>query len=152
MGIEISLLHVRRSGYLRASVARVWQEFTSFDRICGWLNLGHTIHRFEPRLGGEVRMSVDMGGVVHFFGGTIIAFEPEREISFTSQWQGEFAWAVPTIWTIRLTQRYDGTQVEIYHHGFDRLGDQAADALEDYESGWDTKHIRALRKQVESAS
>ncbi len=150
MGIEISVLNVRRSGYLNASAARVWQEFVSFESICGWLNLGHQIHRFEPRLGGEVRMSVELDGVEHFFGGQVIAFEPEREISFTSQWQGEFAWAVPTLWTIRLTQIYDGTQMEIFHHGFERLGGQAADALEDYEAGWDTKHLRALRKRVES--
>lgn len=80
----------------------------------------------------------------------MIAFEPERELSFTSLWQGEMTWAVPTLWTIRLTQIYDGTQVEIFHHGFERLGVQVADALEDYEAGWDTKHLRALRKHVES--
>ena len=80
----------------------------------------------------------------------MIAFEPEHEISFTSQWQGELAWAVPTLWTIRLTQVCEGTQVEIFHHGFERLGAQAADALEDYEAGWDTRHLRALRKRVES--
>ena len=150
MGVEIGTLHVRRSGYLNAAVARVWQEFVSYERICSWLNLGHAIHRFEPCLGGAVLMSVEIEGAVHFFGGTIIVFEPQREISFTSQWQGELAWAVPTIWTIRLTQIYDGTLVEIFHHGFERLGVQAADALEDYESGWDAKHLRALRQRVES--
>ena len=80
----------------------------------------------------------------------MIAFEPESELSFTSQWQGELAWAVPTLWTIRLTQIYDGTQVEFFHDGFERLGAQAADVLEDYEAGWDTKHLRARRKRVES--
>lgn len=95
-------------------------------------------------------MSVEIDGVVHFFGGRVIAIEPQRKISFTSQWQGELAWAVPTIWTIRSTQVYEGTQVEIFHHGFERLGAQAADALQDYESGWDTKHLRTLRHRVES--
>ncbi len=150
MGIGISALHVRRSGYVNAPVARVWEEFTSFERICGWLDLGHAIHRFEPRLGGEVHMSVEIDGARHFFGGSIIAFESQREISFTSQWQNDLAWPVPLIWTLRLSQAYDGTQVEIIHHGFDRLGAQAADALEDYESGWDNKHLRALRQRVES--
>jgi uncharacterized protein YndB with AHSA1/START domain len=150
MGVEISRLNVRRSGYIRASAERVWAEFESFERICAWFNLGHTIHRFEPEPGGEVLMSVDLDGVTHCFGGTIIAFEPQREITFTSQWQGELAWLLPTLWTIRLTRCYDGTQVEIFHHGFERLGDAAGDQLESYEAGWDNKHLRRLRQIVES--
>jgi len=150
MGVEISKLNVRRSCYIRASAERVWAEFESFERICGWLNLGHTVHRFVPERGGDVLMSVAIDGVTHFYGGTVIAFEPHREISFTSQWQGELAWAVPTIWTIRLTRCYDGTQVEIFHHGFERLGATAGAQLEDYEAGWDNKHLRKLRQIVES--
>src|SRR6187401_535061 len=99
MGVEISKLNVRRSCYIRASAERVWEEFTAFERICGWLNLGHTIHRFVPELGGEVLMSVSLDGVVQYYGGSIIVFEPQREITFTSQWHGELAWPLPTIWT-----------------------------------------------------
>jgi len=95
-------------------------------------------------------MSVALDGITHFYGGTVIVFEPHRELSFTSQWQGELAWPVPTIWTIRLTRCYDGTQVEIFHHGFERLGDIAGEQLEGYEAGWDNKHLRRLRQIVES--
>jgi hypothetical protein len=56
---------------------------------------------------------------------------------------------VPTLWTIRLTPIYDATLVEIFHHGFERLGVDAADNLEGYESGWDVKHLKALRAIVE---
>ena len=33
MGIEISALKVRRSSLIQATPERVWQEFTSFERL-----------------------------------------------------------------------------------------------------------------------
>jgi hypothetical protein len=53
------------------------------------------------------------------------------------------------MWTLRLSPVYDGTMVEILHHGFERLGPAAGDALEGYEGGWDNKHVKALRAIVE---
>jgi uncharacterized protein YndB with AHSA1/START domain len=149
MAMQIGLLNVRRSILIQAAPARVWEEFTSFERIAGWLNLGHTIHVFEPRLGGNVRMSVELDGVRQHYGGPILTFEPGRELSFESNWEKPpLTWPVPTLWTIRLTPLYDGTLVELFHHGFERLGAGAADNLEDYESGWDVKHLKALRAIV----
>ena len=58
-------------------------------------------------------------------------------------------WPVPTFMTIRLTPLYDATLVEIFHHGFERLGIDAADNLQGYEEGWDIKHLKALRAIVE---
>ena len=63
MGLEIGRLHVRRSILIQASPGRVWQEFESFERIAAWLNLGHTLHVFEPTVGGKVAMSVEIDGV-----------------------------------------------------------------------------------------
>ena len=42
------------------------------------------------------------------------------------------------------------TQVEIFHHGFERLGVEAADNLQGYEEGWDIKHLKALRGLIEA--
>jgi hypothetical protein len=54
------------------------------------------------------------------------------------------------IWTIRLTPLYGGTLVELFHHGFERLGRDAADNLEGYEEGWTTRHLKSLRKIAEA--
>ena len=62
MGLRISLLNVRRSILIQASPTRVWQEFESFERIAAWLGHGHQLHVFEPRLGGQVDMSVEIDG------------------------------------------------------------------------------------------
>ena len=80
----------------------------------------------------------------------MLVFEPEKEVSFQSQWEAPHAWPVPTFCTIRLTPHYDATMIEIFHHGFERMSVDGADNLEDYESGWDIKHLKALRGIAES--
>ena len=79
----------------------------------------------------------------------MIAYDPEREISMTINWRAPHAWPAPTIWTIRLSSPYEATMVEIFHHGFERLGADAADNLQGYEDGWDIKHLKTLRAIVE---
>ena len=150
MRLTIGSIHVRRSILCKAPPARVWQEFQTFERVSAWLNLGHELHGFEPRVGGDVKMSVEIDGERRYYGGSVLVFDPEREVSFECQWEPPHDWPVPTFWTIRLTPNYDATLVEIFHHGFERMGADAADLLEGYESGWDTKHLRALRAIVES--
>ena len=149
MGITIGLLHVRRSIFIEAPPSRVWQEFESPERITAWLNLGHSVHTFETHIGGRVEMSVEIEGEPRFYGGEVLVYQPEQELTFSSQWQEPFDWPVPTFWTIRLTPLYSGTQVEIFHHGFERLGAEAADNLQGYEEGWDIKHLKALRTLVD---
>ena len=152
MGLTIGALHVRRSAFIKAPRERVWQEFESEERIRAWLDFGHHLHRFEPKVGGVVRMSVELDGVVQPFGGKVIVFDPARELSFESQWQNEkIAWPEPTFWTLRLRTLAGGTHVELYHHGFERFGDDAGSELEDYEWGWDVKHLAALRAIVEGS-
>ena len=150
MGIEVSLLNVRRSILIQASPERVWREFQSFERISAWFGRGHQLHTFEPRLNGRVVMSVELGGKRQRFGGSVIVYEPEREMTFENNWEeAPLTWPVPTFMTIRLTPLYDATLVEISHHGFERLGADAADNLQGYVEGWDVKHLKALRSIVE---
>ena len=149
MGTTIGLLSVRRSILIHASPARVWQEFGSFERFAAWFGRGHTLHRFDPTLGSQVDLSVVLDREERHFGGPIIVWEPEREVTFESNWEGAHAFPMPTFFTLRLTPLYDGTMVEIIHHGFERLGSDAADYLEGYEEGWDVKHLKALRSIVE---
>ena len=146
--MTIGALHVRRSILIEAPPSRVWQEFESFDRIDAWLGNGHRIHILEPWVDGQVEFSVTIDGEECRFGGPVLVVEPERELSFESNWQAPHEWPVPTFWTFRLTPVYDGTLVELFHHGFERLGADAADELEDYEGAWHINHLRALRSIV----
>ena len=151
MGLEIGPLYLRRSAFIEATPERVWQEFASAKRFAAWFGHGHTLERFTPVVGSEVVFSVELDGVVERFGGRLLVFEPGRELSYESNWLGEGAWPSATFHTIRLSAAYSGTSVELYHHGFERLGAQAGAELEDYEAGWSNHHLVRLRTIVEGA-
>ena len=151
MGTHIGPLYVRRSGFIRATPERVWEEFTSFERLDAWFSYGHKMESCDPRQGGAIRLSGETDGVKSYFGGTILVFDPGRELTFTEDWEtdpGPF----PQLITIRLTPLYDGCHVELFHHGFERLGDAAAEELEGHEIGWHAHHIERLRAVVEKSS
>jgi uncharacterized protein YndB with AHSA1/START domain len=156
MGVTIGPLHMRRSIFINALPSRVWREFDSFAKIKAWFGRGHQLHAFEPELGGAIDISIEQygdqpacaDGRIHFVG-SVICFEPEREISFKTDWTPTKR-AVPSLWTFRLTAIYDGTLVEIFDHGYERLGAHAADGLQGVEEGWDIKHLTALRGIVEN--
>jgi uncharacterized protein YndB with AHSA1/START domain len=148
MGIEISKLHVRRSSLIQASPERVWQKLTSFDRLAAWFGVGHVLEVFEPELGGRVRLSIEMDGERRPYGGEVLVLEPARELTFSNNWESD-PWPMPTLITLRLTPIYDGCHVELFHHGFERLGADAGAQLEGYESGWDNHHLVALKEIAE---
>jgi uncharacterized protein YndB with AHSA1/START domain len=148
MGIEIGPLHVRRSSLIQAPPARVWREFTSRERFAAWFGRGHTLAVYEPEPGGQVRLSVEVDGAKRAFGGRVLVFEPERELTFSNNWEAD-GWPVPTLLTFRLTPLYEGCHVELIHHGFERLGGDAAEQLEGYEAGWHPRHLEALKDIVE---
>lgn len=148
MGMTIGVLNVRRSILIEAPPQRVWQEFESFDRADAWLGDGHRIHVYEPWPDGQMEFSTDIDGEDRHFGGPVIVADPDAELSFEVNWAPPDDWPVPTFWTFRLTPAYDGTLVELFHHGFERLGADAADHLESYESAWTINHLRALRSIV----
>ncbi|MHC4956326.1 MAG: SRPBCC family protein [Planctomycetota bacterium] len=151
MGITIGPLHVRRNILINASPARVWREFESFDRLAGWFGHGHALEVYEPEVEGEVRLSVELDGARRRFGGRIVVLDPARELSYESNWDdASMRWPVPTFHTLRLVPMYGGTMVELFHHGFERLGAGAADQLQGYEQGWGVQHLAALRRIVEA--
>jgi len=145
----IGALHVRRSILIDALPGQVWEEFTSFEKIHAWLGHGHELHSFEYALGGEVRFSVQIDGEQRFFGGPVCVLDEAKELTFENQWESLHEASVPTFWTFRLTPIYGRTLVELFHHGFERLGSAGADNLEGYEQGWTVHHLVRLRKIVE---
>jgi len=148
MEIEIGALHVRRSSLIHATPERAWQEFTSFDRLAAWFGRGHQLESYQPELGGEIRLSVEIDGTKRRYGGRILVFEPGRELTFSNNWEVD-GWPVPTLISLRLTPLYDGCLVELFHHGFERLGREAAAELQGYEAGWHSRHLEALKAIVE---
>ena len=150
MSLQIGALHVRRSIFIDALPSRVWEEFATHSRVAAWLSHGHVLHTFESRAGGRVEFSVAIGGIERRFGGRVVDYAPPQGLSLEINWHDpDWATPVPNFWTFRLTPLYGGTHVELFHHGFERLGRDAALTLQGFEQGWDVKHLVALRAIVE---
>jgi uncharacterized protein YndB with AHSA1/START domain len=159
MATEIGVLAIRRSVHIAAPPERVWQEFTTPERFRAWFGgridlgdgrTGHEVTRFEPGLGGYVE--TDAGEWNHerlVFGGRIVAWDPPRELTFENDWRGH-GWAASPLFTFRLTPALGGTLVELFSHGFERVGPSGRDDVLGFENGWTARHLARLREIVES--
>ena len=144
MGTALGTFYVRRAVHIAAGPTEVWEDFTTFDRFAAWFDRGHRLLEYAPVVGGSVRLDVEIDGERRPFGGRVRVFEPARELTFDDNWE-DAPWPAPTFLTFRLTALYGGTLVELFHHGFERLGERAGDEHAAYERAWDLKHLLALR-------
>jgi len=152
MSIEIGELNVRRSIWINASPERVWNEFESYERMSAWFGTGHKLTKYEPRVGGMVETDAGSGEEHErplLFSGRITVFDPSHELTFESDWLGA-GWSAPALITIRLTPSKAGTFVELFHHGFERLGVDAGEMHRGFEGGWTIRQLEALRQIVEA--
>lgn len=146
-----SLLTVKRCIQIAATPERVWREFGTFERMSAWWGVGHRLVAYEPRQGGRIEMEVEAYGAMQRFGGTIVVFEPARELTWEDNWIGQLAWPDTLFSTLRLTPVDGGTIVEFIKHGFERLGDRAAEVHRGLEGGWSIRQLEALRVAVEAS-
>lgn len=155
-----SVLKVRRSIFIAASPSRVWEQFGTKAHMDGWWGKirerpiagqpnGQHLRVYEPRPGGRIEMEVDMDGSPARYGGVIKVFNEAREFSFENDWIPNQGWVKPTYMTIRLTPALGGTVVELFHHGFERVGGDVAGEHEGYEQGWGMLQLSSLRATVE---
>jgi uncharacterized protein YndB with AHSA1/START domain len=144
MATEIGPLAVRRSIWIDAPPGRVWEEFEDLERMRRWFGTGHTLVRYELRVGAEVE--TDAGEGLRFVG-RVVDVDPTRELTFEQDWIGH-GWKAPPLLTLRLTPLDGGTLVELFHHGFEALGPEAAENHRGFEGGWTMRQLEALRELV----
>jgi uncharacterized protein YndB with AHSA1/START domain len=152
MATEIGPLYVRRSIWIAASPERVWREFESLERMQRWFGTGHRLLRYEPRAGAKVETDAgEWDGKALRFAGSVLVYDPPRELTFEQDWLGH-GWPAPPLLTLRLTPLNGGTLVELLHHGFEVLGDAATASEEHrgFEGGWTMRQLEALREVVAS--
>ena len=154
---DTSVLVVRRSIHIGVPPERVWEEFSSFERMNRWWGAliadpeagtsnGQRLVVYEPRVGGRIEMEVGWGGEPVRYGGPIVVFESGREFSFENDWIPNRGWLRPTRMTLRLTAALGGTLVELLHGGFERVGGDVAAEHAGYETGWGMTQLNALRE------
>jgi hypothetical protein len=158
---EDSILKVRRSIHVNAFPARVWEEFNSFERMnmnCWWGHIkddpqagtsrGQWLDAYEPRNGGRIVMAVNWEGKRVTYGGEIKTFNAGKELTFENDWIPSRGWRAPTLITLRLTPHLGGTMVELFHHRFERIGDDSGLTHAGYEEGWGMTQLTELRRIV----
>lgn len=147
-----SLLTVRRCIQIQAPPERIWEEFTTLERMRAWFGTGHSLLKYEPRAGGWVELEVEVEGETLRFGGRITVYDPPRELTFEDDWLPvRNGMPEQVLLTLRLTPVATGTVVELIQHGFERLGERAAEIHRGHEGGWTTRQLEALRRIVEGA-
>ena len=86
------------------------------------------------------------------FGGKISRWDPGKRLTIANNWFNEdMAWPVDLPISFLLKNYEGGTLVELLHHGFELLGEEASAQHEMYEAGWNNQHLMALKKLVESS-
>ena len=113
---------------------------------------GQHLRTYEPKLGGRIEMEVDMDGSPARYGGVIKTFDKDRELTFENDWMPNQGWAKPTFMTLRLTPVLGGTLVELFHHGFEHVGADAAEQHAGYEQGWGMLQLSCLKQVAEAAA
>lgn len=137
MSVEPSLAAVRRAVVVNRSPEDAFELFTS--RMATWWPLelasygGPRAHQIflEPWVGGRFFERFVDGDELQV--GTVIACEPPRHIVFTwtaADWEGESEVAVA------FSAVAGGTNVEVIHRGFERLGPLGADVAAKFRGGW----------------
>jgi len=135
---------VRRSVTVDCSVEDAFATFT--DRIGEWWPLGtHSIDHYETGSGAEtVVFQGGAGGQVYerTKGGEelkwadVLAYEPPRR--FVLAWNPSRDNTRPkTEIEVTFTAEGDKTRVDLEHRGWERLGDDAAEARDSYNQGWE---------------
>jgi uncharacterized protein YndB with AHSA1/START domain len=132
---------VQKAVTVNAPVERAFDVFT--DGLATWWPLGtHSLAKdqiermvFEKHAGGrvyEVRKDGSEGEWAD-----VLAYD--RLSSFTLAWRPyELAEEGPaTELEVRFIADGDQTRVELEHRGWERLGDEAAESQQSYDSGWD---------------
>ena len=154
---EYSPLRVRRYIHVSRGPNELWGAFLTKESMEQWWGAkpgtpeagtaqGQFLDVYEPRAGGCIQMAVMWEAKRVSYGGTIQVFEAGKELTFESNWIPNRGWAAPTFVTIRLSPALAGTLVELFHHGFEHTGANAAAEHAGYETGWGMTQLNALKQ------
>jgi uncharacterized protein YndB with AHSA1/START domain len=87
----------------------------------------------EGRIGGRFFERQEDGTEAVW--GTVTAWEPPLRLAFT--WHPGRAESTAQEVEVRFTPVDGGTRVELEHRGWEKLGERAEEARNEYDSGWD---------------
>jgi uncharacterized protein YndB with AHSA1/START domain len=124
---------------VRRGIEEAFRVFTA-EIAAWWPAAGHSVEPakvetvvLEGRVGGRLYERWHDGGEADW--GRVLAWEPPARLLLS--WSPNPDRPAPTEVEVRFTAvEPDHTRVELEHRGWERLGDQAAQARAGYEDGW----------------
>ena len=131
---------VRRSVTVNRSVEDAFRLFTE-GMSTWWPFETHSIGKdgadpeaavLEGREGGRLYERMADGHTSHW--ATVLAWEPPTRVVLSWELRPD---RPATEVEVRFSEAGDGTRVELEHRGWERLGDEAAEAKTSYGSGWE---------------
>lgn len=149
MTVSPKELTVAYSLEIQAAPSDIWAFLASGEGMLAWSNHSESI-LMEPYVGGRYDERGSYQGSAYRMVGTVLVYEPERELAFTFRRVDPDGggWPAETEVRFRLRPTPTGTLVELTHSGFERLSaDRAQRAFEAFRSGWDGS-LERLRDRV----
>ena len=150
MGQQTSETAIRKSVMVDRSVEDAFRLYT--EQVATWWPYStHSVGKddvetviFEGREGGRFYERTKKGDE-HLWG-TVLTWDPPRRVVHT--WHPGRGEETAQEVEVAFTSGREGTRVELVHTGWERLGDRMAEAMANYDAGWDV----VLGRYVESAN
>jgi len=142
---------IRKSVLVNAPVEKAFRVFT--EEIGAWWPIKtHSVSReraetavFEGRVGGLLYERAADGDEIVW--GEIAVWDPPHHLSYT--WHPGRGPETGQEVEMRFLPEGERTRVELEHRGWERLGDEATEAIASYDTGWDLvlgeRYAAALR-------
>jgi uncharacterized protein YndB with AHSA1/START domain len=120
---------VRIERHIAAPPERVFAAWLDPASMARWLSpIGHAEAAVEPTVGGRLRVTMIGDGRRIEHTGEYREVDPHRRLVFT--WQSPYTGPNPSLVTIELTARDDGTDLVLTHEFL------PADAVDSHAGGW----------------
>jgi uncharacterized protein YndB with AHSA1/START domain len=130
---------IRKSVMVDAPQEKAFRVFT--EKLGAWWPVAtHSVRReraetavLEGRVGGRLYERALDGEEILW--GEVTVWDPPHRLSYT--WHPGRGPETGQEVEIRFLAEGDRTRVELEHRGWERLGDEAAEAIRSYDAGWD---------------
>jgi uncharacterized protein YndB with AHSA1/START domain len=143
MSTQQTGLKIRKSAVVPAPPERAFEIFTA--ELASWWPLQtHSVGGMndnpvetavlEGRVGGRLYERMADGTEADW--AEVTSWEPPRRLALA--WKVNPDWPAPTEIEVVFTPESDGTRVDLEHRGWERIGDLAEAAHENYAGGWET--------------
>lgn len=142
MSTQQTGLTIRKSAVVSAPPERAFEIFTA--ELASWWPLQtHSVGGMndktvtavlEGRVGGRFYERMADGTEADW--AEVTGWEPPRRLALA--WRVNPDWPAPTEIEVLFTPEGDGTRVDLEHRGWERIGDLAEEAHENYTGGWET--------------